>query len=185
MRTITRILEVAKYIYLSVEALFLAAWLISLFVLQSRIGSGVSGGFETRLGHMIIALHFLIPVSAIALSFDRAEPDRELSILYYIAFFAVFGVDYYSITESVWYLHLPLGNEDILTLEICMAAIAIGLTSFWILWYAVAYADGLYKVQKQQQQQPNNGGGGNVRETGTAALFAPLLLQSTPAKKLK
>lgn len=179
---VTRALEVTKYIYLSIEALFLAAWLISLFVVQSRVGD-VSGGFETRFGHMIIAIHFLIPVATVALSFDRADPDRELSILYYIGFFAVFGVDYYSITEAVWYLHLPAGYEDILRLEVALASIAIGLTSFWLLWYAVAYANGLYKLQKPKSATTGNGGSGNnnngraTTETGTAALFAPLLEQ--------
>jgi hypothetical protein len=136
MAIVTRSLEVTKYIYLTLEALFLASWLIALIVIQSRL-VGVTDGFDLRLGHVLIGIHFLIPVSAIALSFDRADPDQELSILYYIAFFTVFGFDYYSVTESVWALRAPPGHEELVTLEVAMSSIAIGLTSFWFLWYAV------------------------------------------------
>lgn len=138
---IRRILDVAKIVYLSAESCFLVAWLVSLMVVQSRL-AGILDGYAARSAHLLIGIHFLIPTAAIALSFDRADPDQELSILYFIAFFAVFGFDYYSITENVWSLHVPVGHEEIHTLEIALASVAIGLTSFWLLWYGISYSIG-------------------------------------------
>lgn len=116
-------------------------WLISLIVIQSRL-AGLVEAESTRLGHALIFVHILIPVAAIALSFDRADPDRELSILYFIVFFGVFGFDYWSLTETLWSLHPLPGHEEIYTLEVALTSIAIGLTGFWLLWYAAAYISG-------------------------------------------
>ena len=147
---IRRILDVAKIVYLSAESCFLVVWLISLVVVQSLL-AGNSEGEAARLAHILVGIHFLIPTAAIALSFDRADPDQELSILYFIAFFAVFGFDYYSITENVWSLHVPAGYEQILTLEIVIASIAIGLTSFWLLWYGISYSIGRFSEKDKKK----------------------------------
>lgn len=150
---IRRVLDVAKIVYLSAESCFLVAWLISLMVVQSRL-AGILDGYAARSAHLLIGIHFLIPTAAIALSFDRADPDQELSILYFIAFFAVFGFDYYSITENVWSLHVPAGYEEIHTLEIALASIAIGLTSFWLLWYGISYSIGRFS-EKAEKKKPD------------------------------
>jgi hypothetical protein len=154
---IRRILDVAKIVYLSAESCFLVAWLISLMVVQSRL-AGILDGYAARSAHLLIGIHFLIPTAAIALSFDRADPDQELSILYFIAFFAVFGFDYYSITENVWSLHVPAGHEEIHTLEIALASIAIGLTSFWLLWYGISYSIGRFSEKKSRRTSDNDRG---------------------------
>ena len=121
-------------------------WFVTLFVIQAQLSGNMdTAAVHTRLSHLFLSLHFLVPASAIALDTQRpATSIHSLSALYYLVFLAIFGSDYWSLMEA-WYSLAPVpGFDYTVPLERALATIGTILTVYWLAWYTVAYLIGRY-----------------------------------------
>jgi hypothetical protein len=145
-RSVRHLLHIFNVFYIILEFLYFFTWFVTLFVIQSQLSGNMNtAAVHTRLSHLLLSLHFLVPASAIALDTQRpATSIHSLSALYYLVFLAIFGSDYWSLMEA-WYSLAPVsGFEYALPLERALATIGTGLTVYWLVWYTVAYFVGRY-----------------------------------------
>ncbi len=130
------LLKGARYTYLLIEAVHFVVWFVTLIVEQILV-KGPEGGEASwiRLAHVIQSLHFVAPVTVIAL---EIEEGKLLSGWQFFIALTVFGTDLWSLLENV--LHLEgVVYPQYVVLERALAGLCLALSILWIFWYISAY----------------------------------------------
>ena len=129
-------LKGARYTYLVIEAIHFFVWFISMIVEQVHVvGPASSEASWIRLAHGIMALHFVAPITAIAVEHEQGK--RMSGWQFFIAL-TVFGTDLWSLLENA--LHLEsVEYAQYVALEKALAGICLAVSTLWIGWYAIAY----------------------------------------------
>lgn len=129
-----RAIRAAKGGYLVFEAVYFLAWLVTMIVMQIQV-SGDASAEPIRLSHILLSLHFVVPIAAVAL---ETEEGKELSGWQFFAVLAVLGTDLFSILESVLHLSSTV-FPGYVRIQVAYAATGTGLTFLWLTWYTAAY----------------------------------------------